>query len=180
MRVLEHKLILDIGCGGDPQGNVNLDLNLGQSIHHNYDYNVREISNFVRSSASRLPFRCEVFDGVVCSHTLEHLTVPTIGLSEVYRVVKHMAILRVPNIRVLKEAQPEHLFSWSVDSFRNFCSLEFPLVKTWADSRSVQIYEFRIFRKLMGFKTIRRPLERIISRIMGLEVVAYCWKNFFD
>lgn len=171
------KLILDVGCGGRPHGNVNLDIGVGESKHHNYDYNVRNHPNFSKGSVLMLPYRDNQFDAVICSHTPEHIPNPIEALSEIHRVTKNLAVLRVPNIRVLQEPMLTHLYSWSVDSFRNFCKTRFQDVQTYADCRSVLIYEFRIIKRLLRFKIIRRPLERILSRILGLKVVAYCWKK---
>lgn len=45
-------------------------------------------TGFVRGDASRLPFRNQVFDAIICNHSLEHFTDLDAALSEIGRLLK--------------------------------------------------------------------------------------------
>ena len=165
--------ILDIGCGARPHGNINLDLGLGKNKHHRYDYDVTKIQNFTRGVLSELPYRDNVFDGVFCSHVLEHVKEPLKALQEIKRVSRGVIILIVPNNPVFEEFN-QHLYAWSKDSFRAFCKLEFNSVAVSTQCRYFQIEDDRIFRRLNKISMLRRPLARWVSRVMAVEIVAVC------
>lgn len=84
-------MILDVGCGNHPRGNVNCDLFIGRTPHlhgkglDNF-INPKLIQNFVRCDAHYLPFKDSAFTEVYSSHLLEHLDNPTKGLKEMVRV----------------------------------------------------------------------------------------------
>lgn len=80
-------MILDVGCGASPRGDVNVDLLVPES-----DLRLGSIAccqrsrNFVRADVRFLPFRSACFDLVHCSHVLEHLDDWRDGLQELKRV----------------------------------------------------------------------------------------------
>ena len=78
-------MILDVGCGASPIGDVNCDLMI-QDDDLNWDLDPHGIPNFVRADVRFLPFRSGSFDVVHCSHVLEHLKDPWEGLAELKRV----------------------------------------------------------------------------------------------
>ena len=88
-------MILDVGCGGDPRGDVNCDLLIKDS-HEGWDQNPSRIPNFVRADVRYLPFRSGVFDVVYCSHVLEHLMDYNAGLKELLRVSCFKVIVILP------------------------------------------------------------------------------------
>ena len=69
--------ILDVGCGDNPRGDVNLDL----------FFYVR-CENFVIGEAHHLPFKTSVFENVYSKHCLEHLESPLQFFKEAKRVLK--------------------------------------------------------------------------------------------
>ncbi len=91
-------LVLDVGCGLRPTGDVNVDVyinevspSLGAIIEGS------KIANPVKSSAYYLPFRDEVFDVVRSRALLEHLDTPTFALKEMLRVAKRKVVFKAPH-----------------------------------------------------------------------------------
>jgi ubiquinone/menaquinone biosynthesis C-methylase UbiE len=74
--------ILDVGCGNNPRGDVNLDL----------FFYVR-CENFVLGEAHHLPFKNCVFENVYSKHCLEHLESPLQFFKEAKRVLKDSGAL---------------------------------------------------------------------------------------
>lgn len=169
-------MILDVGCGSRSKGTVNLDLNLGYSDHHKTEYNVKMIDNFINASASNLPFKNGVFTQVYSSHTLEHLLHPLDALNEWKRVSKHSVLVVVPNNPVYKEHK-KHLYSWSETSLRNLMKLVFNDVVVFSRSRDFQIRANPLMRKLLNLSLFKRPLNRLLSRLMGVELVSIGYKK---
>lgn len=109
--------ILDIGCGNNPQGSVNVDLFLEPTFHRNLDdqeIKAHKIKNFVKCDASNLPFSDKAFDLAYSHHVLEHLENPLGTLKEWARVARRIRVV-VPDLKICRiygEFEP-HLFSWS-------------------------------------------------------------------
>ena len=76
-------MILDVGCGDKPRGDVNIDL------AHN-----RSAFNFIRSDAQHLPFRDKTFKTTYVLTVLEHLNKPYDALREIFRVTNGDVIIR--------------------------------------------------------------------------------------
>jgi ubiquinone/menaquinone biosynthesis C-methylase UbiE len=74
---------LNVGCGGDPWGEVRLDIN-------------RDVKPTVLADAHFLPFVNGSFDLVLSSHCLEHLNQPLQALNEIMRVTCRKIVLRFP------------------------------------------------------------------------------------
>ena len=66
--------VLDCGCGFNPQGDVNIDSNIGLS-HHRAQFPLipQEIPNFVHCDVLHLPFRDNTFERVFSKDALEHV-----------------------------------------------------------------------------------------------------------
>ena len=87
---------LDVGCGHQPKGIVNVDLFVEATNHRSDDQrecndsplNPKTIPNLIRADAQSLPFRDNVFDDAVSCHVIEHVPNPTRMLREMLRVVK--------------------------------------------------------------------------------------------
>jgi len=103
-------MILDVGCGWNPKGNVNVDLFLHRSIPERsyeqkiyFEYKkrldrIQEIENFICCDVHFLPFRKNSFDRVICNHLLEHCGVRLIeACDELLRVTKRELFLSVPS-----------------------------------------------------------------------------------
>jgi len=167
-------MILDVGCGSRPKGDVNLDLNLGQSTHHRFEYDIKTFKNFIQGSASDLPFRDKIFHTIFSAHCLEHVPVPLEAIREYKRVSHGRVILLVPNNPVLEDDET-HLYAWSLVSFENFLKLVFDDVKVIAYSSQPQILGSRFVRKLMKIAVFKKYFSRIISRKLGIELRAICY-----
>jgi ubiquinone/menaquinone biosynthesis C-methylase UbiE len=89
-------LILDVGCGNTPRGDVNCDLfmredNVGRPVVLN------KVQSFVLCSAEFLPFKSEAFDKVLCYHVIEHVDNPLRLLYELVRVSRNEIVVRCPH-----------------------------------------------------------------------------------
>jgi len=79
---IARALILDVGCGDVPKGDVNLDL-----------FYYRKGRNFVLGEAHNLPFKDETFTKVYSKHCLEHLESPLTFFVEARRVLAKRGVL---------------------------------------------------------------------------------------
>ena len=87
-------LTLDVGCGHEPKGRVNVDLFPEATAHRSADQqkcddqplDVKNIPNFVRADASHLPFKDGAFRRVYSGHTIEHVEDPEAMIAELLRV----------------------------------------------------------------------------------------------
>ena len=70
---LSSPIVLDVGCGANPMGDVNVDLFIGYSEHRERPLIPKEIPNFMRCDACKLPFKDNSFDVVFSKDTLEHV-----------------------------------------------------------------------------------------------------------
>jgi len=131
---------LDVGCGDNPQGTVNCDLNVGQTLEGGDQQkgiiiDPRQIPNFVKCSGLRLPFREGSFKNVFCFHVIEHTTSPSKLLKELVRVARQRVIVRCPH-RFSKGAKMRCHRSflnktWFQRTLRNFNSVITINYETW-------------------------------------------------
>ena len=128
------KIVLDIGSGANPHGNIQIDLYGEESDRHHIR---KSVTPTMYASAEHLPFRDRVVDRVLCLHILEHLRRPFDALLDIWRVLKSSAPLKKemtrgdfnrwtgslrieePNPREWAHERREHLYSWHPDTFRN-------------------------------------------------------------
>lgn len=96
-------MILDVGCGHRPVGDVNVDLFPHATKHrtlNNADdgpLDVTRIQNFVKADAAHLPFRDGAFTTVYSSHLIEHLADPTRMVKELLRVASYSVTIKCPH-----------------------------------------------------------------------------------
>jgi len=113
--------ILDVGCGIHPKGDVNVDLYITQKerkAQNFIDIKLGKTKNLVKTDAHYLPFNDEVFDKIICYHTIEHLLQPYTALTEMYRVLKKngILVLDLPNSKLVSTEHQTHFYSWTTSS----------------------------------------------------------------
>ncbi len=97
--------VLDVGCGIDPEGDVNIDI---EDVKSEYGHQPK---NFIVASSTHLPFKDKSFEMVKCHDLIEHLDDEDIiaTLEEIRRVADR-AIVKVPNAYFIPGAWK---YSWS-------------------------------------------------------------------
>lgn len=114
------KLSLDIGCGINGEGIVNLDVYIPSNIPR----------NFILGSAEFLPFKDKSFEIVKSSYVIEHLLYPTKFILENKRISKNKIIIITDNsewigdlffrvVGVGRIFHDEHYFRWTKEYLRN-------------------------------------------------------------
>ena len=113
-------IILDVGCGDMPKGDVNIDLfphvkALGrEGIPTTAD---------IFCDGRRLPFRDGTFEKVLCHHVIEHTTDPFGVLVELVRVSSQDIEIRTPHrysVDALRD--PHHVSFFNARWFTEACS----------------------------------------------------------
>jgi SAM-dependent methyltransferase len=97
--VVVMPIVLDVGCGGRPTGDVNVDLIVERTGHRDKNLPALRtggIPNFILASAEYLPLRNECFQTVYCSHTIEHVEHPFQLLKELLRVSSSRVTVKCP------------------------------------------------------------------------------------
>ncbi|MDH5635037.1 MAG: class I SAM-dependent methyltransferase [Candidatus Bathyarchaeota archaeon] len=97
--------VLDVGCGANPVGDVNVDLYVGKSEHRAGLLIQSETPNFVLCAAEHLPFKGNTFEKVFSKDTLEHVgtkpqktnPAPYLAFKEMVRVSKRTVEIFVPH-----------------------------------------------------------------------------------
>jgi ubiquinone/menaquinone biosynthesis C-methylase UbiE len=97
-------MILDVGCGTYPRGDVNCDLFICDTGHRtglkerrDKSIKPREVKNFVLCDGQYLPFKDSSFEQVVSIHLIEHVNDPWLLLKEIIRVSSDKVTIRCPH-----------------------------------------------------------------------------------
>jgi len=85
-RAEESFKVLDVGCGSNPKGDVNIDLLIKDDAGYHVKVYREKIPNFVLADAHSLPFRDKSFRKVYSSHLLEHVNDEALVELEMMRV----------------------------------------------------------------------------------------------
>lgn len=109
-------MILDVGCGSNPSGDVNVDQvrkggynpQEGDQLKGEF-FDPKKIPNYVIAEASHLPFKKGAFNVAYSSHTIEHLRNPEAFLKEMTRVSDRKVIIRYPHKRGSGAKRPYHV-----------------------------------------------------------------------
>lgn len=122
-------LALDIGCGLEPKGHVNVDINSALKK--------KSIPNFIIADAHHLPFKDNCFSIAYSSHVIEHLYDPLQALGEWNRISRNVTIFTPSTFDVGRNK--EHIFSWNIHSFTNILSVVFKNVNVNYTSKPTAI-----------------------------------------
>jgi len=138
-----YNLILDVGCGFRPRGNVNIDISKAWNPRmyesdKNRERKIHEIPNFLLASACNLPFRNHVFDRVVSYSVLEHIQKPFQALKEIVRVCKGEGDIYVPHrFGCSAKKTPEHVsffnLTWFNEAFKKLKVHDYDFKSTYKD-----------------------------------------------
>ena len=91
-------MLLDVGSGSHPHPRADVTCDLYFCAEYQGGkFNALEQKNFVICDAQHLPFRDQTFQESNCTHVLEHLDDPRLGLSELQRVSKE-GYLEMPSL----------------------------------------------------------------------------------
>lgn len=97
-------MLLDVGCGDRPTGDVNCDLYINDTEGHRtpidperYTIKTKTIKNFVLCDASHLPFKDDAFDSVFSGQVIEHVNTPQLMLRELIRVSNDKVVVECPH-----------------------------------------------------------------------------------
>ena len=113
-------IVLDVGCGDDYNGNVNVDVYVTNPLP----------PIFLLASAEKLPFKENTFDIVRSAYVIEHSLYPVEFIKEQIRVSKNIVKIYTDNsdwlgiitYRILNIGSifhDEHYFKWSKEYFIN-------------------------------------------------------------
>jgi len=166
-------LVLDVGCGSVPQGDVNTDIFIGATPHHKFKIRARRTPNFVLCDAQHLPFRDKAFSRVYTRHVLEHIPNPLQALKEYARVAS-LTYLITPNNPLIPD-HPEHLYSWCKTTLENLMSLAYGRVRVEGRCAAKTVDATGLFRKLRSIPIFGAPLSRVMSRVLAYELHAWGW-----
>jgi hypothetical protein len=86
-RIQKNKIVLDIGCGDNPRGNVNVDCYIPDKIP----------TNFILANAEYLPFRFNSVNTILSYYNIEHLLNPPDFLLTISRIAKENIIILTDN-----------------------------------------------------------------------------------
>ncbi len=164
-----RKLVLDVGCGNSPRGDVNCDLFIGRTPHlmgKNSIIDPKKIPNFVHCKAEYLPFKNKSFDVVNASELLEHVIDPPLLLGEMKRVSREIVTLDVPNLRrFFPEENRAHLYTWSCSSLTNLLALFFRDAVIVGAGDGGYISERLLETRIIGLPL--RFLESLMVKLLG-------------
>jgi hypothetical protein len=121
-------LILDVGCGCDPQGDLNIDLlkkkgynvRTGNQRQGNY-MDISKIKNYIVADFHHLPIKTKSMDLVLSSHVIEQAENPILLLREMLRVAKRKVIVRYSHRRGSGAKRPFHINYIDEDWIDRFC-----------------------------------------------------------
>jgi len=167
----EKGVVLDVGCGSKPTGDINLDVYLPDPIPQ----------NFVLARASKLPFLEDSFDVVRSAYVIEHVLNPAQMIKEHVRVAKDKVIIYTDNcdwfgnifMRLIGKGSifhQEHYFKWSKEYLCNLINrLGFNCEVTYKD------YSHALISKIFSWFGYIPGLKPFFFR--DLKAVIYCSKK---
>lgn len=147
-------MILDIGCGDSEKSQF--PLMKPNVIHADLNSNISQLD--IVCDISNLPFKDDTFDIVHASHVIEHILNPCKAVRELKRVSKNYVVIIVPNgARMYFPEDPDHLFTWTKYTFKQFLEKTFPIVTMYLRERKpkVRYRKIRTFAKIFARRLIQ-------------------------
>lgn len=94
----EARFILDVGCGNGVFANQLIDTHTTIGVDRSWSALQWVKSSRAQADVTRLPFKSDAFDGLVCMEVLEHLPVMVFekALAELVRVTRQYLLITVP------------------------------------------------------------------------------------
>lgn len=147
------KLVLDVGCGCRPEGNVNCDLYPQPTFHRKSGDFIGKPPNFVRCDACHLPFRTSSIYKVFSDSVIEHLDDPSLMVKEMFRVCQFKIEIVAPHrfYKSKRATRREHKYYFT---------------KSWFA---------RLFNTL-GAKSIRGSYESFFLGVLPQMIKMEAWK----
>lgn len=152
-------MILDVGCGCNPRGDVNI--NIDRSVPKQ-----KLMPNFILADAQYLPLRDKCFSLVYASHVIEHVQDPLRALKEWNRVARTIEVY-TPSAFDL-DLTRGHIFTWNPHTFRNILSMVFTKINVVYTSKPTVIRGrvgkyFPILNLMLAKLGFRRELKALCS-----------------
>lgn len=148
---------LDVGCGANPIGDVNIDAYHNRKEQSLNSCNLKNINNFIFADAEKLPFRADIFDRLYASHVLEHIRNPLDALKEWKRVAK-VTIILVPSAYDLDRTRT-HIFTWSASTLENLLREVFNEVRVSYTPQRIRLGKIGRYLPFLYLITNRFPRE---------------------
>jgi uncharacterized protein YbaR (Trm112 family) len=119
----EGKITLDVGCGDNPRGNINIDCYIPKVIPN----------NFIMANAEYLPFKNRSIDVLTSNYNLEHLIDPVNFIRNAMKISRERVEIVTDNsewigdifFRVINDGRifhDEHYYKWSPEYLNNLLS----------------------------------------------------------
>lgn len=166
-------MILDVGCGGSPKGDVNCDLFFGESPHTTQT--ITKAPNFIRCDAEKLPFRDESFPCVYSGGCVEHLKHPYSAIEEFSRVSQKWVYIKVPNSPGMVMQRKCHLYAWDATTLENLLREVFPRVEIYQGTPQNELLNGRVLG-LSKLWLLRRFLSFLFRHLIANDLTAICRK----
>ncbi len=165
-------LVLDVGSGDKPHWRADVLLDRYVGAEHGGQRSGRPAARITRplfaADAADMPFADGVFDYVVCSHVLEHVTDPAAVVAEITRVGR-AGYIEVPQAASAKILDfPSHLWWCRLDG----STLVFTAKHARAFDPEIAGYIER--------SGVERELEQLLDRAFDYRVVSLRWKDNID
>lgn len=163
---------LDVGCGEDYCGTVNVDLYPFDSTQGRYRWrkgfirNLSNVANLVKATVNMLPFKTDSINIVYCKHLIEHEEVNLVqACKELLRVAKHQVIITTPSSTSASRKAVGHNKILTTEAFHI-------LFKKY--KHTVKYTRFQLRNTLMPFKWLQQ-LCRLKKRFKMPMPFYYLW-----
>lgn len=161
--LVDGPMILDVGCGNQPFGDVNIERNIQQDDRlapDNHPLDPRKIENLIRADGCHLPLRDHVFRHVRSCFVIEHVDYPIRFLRELIRVCHGTIEIYCPHrldTRSSPLKNPRHKHTFNKKWFSEAC-------------RMLQVY-FRC--QIVEYRFIPHRLIPLVALPSVLQVVIF-------